>query len=342
MSLQRRRSAVAIALTLVLSACTGTSDSSPGGDGDGETTIFLGSGTTEAEAYMVPFLTIGREILAEQGISVEYVILSSDEAVQAALDRGRVDVAVQSALGLQRALSAGLSGQFITGLQQHNSFPLVVPGDITDLSQLEGMRVGIEDPTSLAVTVAELLLREQGGLEPGEDYEMVSLSGSSNRATALQSGSLDAAILFRAVGAQLEQETAGEFKIWGGLWDVLDPMLWEGIAASDEFMANEELAQTFVSAMLETNRRFYEADPMELAQRKDDYAETELLDLDGLVGDFELWQEIQLFPTDGGVTEAAYEGITQLLLDAGQLDEGTTVPYEDAVEPQFVDAVLAE
>jgi hypothetical protein len=119
-------------------------------------------------------------------------------------------------------------------------------------------------------------------------------------------------------------------------------MLWEGIAASDEFMANEELAQTFVSAMLETNRRYYEADPMELAQRKDDYAETELLDLDGLVGDFELWQEIQLFPTDGGVTEAAYEGITQLLLDAGQLDEGTTVPYEDAVEPQFVDAVLAE
>ena len=334
-------------LLIVLAACgggAGASDAGDGGDGgdgggdDGdETTIFLGTGTTEAEAYMVPFLTIGRDILAEEGYSVEYVVLSSDEAVQAALDRGRVDVAVQSALGLQRARSAGLTGQFITGLQQHNSFVLVVPADVTDLAQLEGMRVGIEDPTSLSVTVAEVLIREQAGLEPGDDYELVPLSGSSNRAAAMQSGSLDAAVLFRAVGAGLEAE--GDFRIHGGLWDVLDPMLWEGIAASDEFIADTELAETFVRAMIETNRAFYEADPAELAARKDEYPETEPLDLDGLIGDFELWQEIELFPTDGGVTEEAYDGITQFLLDAGQLTEDTTVPYEEAVDPSFVEAV---
>lgn len=328
-------------VAVLLAACGGDAAAPSGDTGDGETTIFLGTGTTEAEAYMVPFLTIGRDILAEDGISLEYVTLSSDEAVQAALDRGRVDVAVQSALGLQRALSAGLTGKFISGLQQHNSFPLVVPGGISDLSELAGMRIGIEDPTSLSVTVAELLLREQGGLEPNEDYEMVALSGSSNRAAALQSGSLDAAILFRAVGERLEQETNGEFQIWGGLWDVLDPMLWEGIAASDEFLQNEELAETFVAALIETNRRFYEADPAELAQRKDEYAETETLDIDGLIGDFTLWQEIQLFPTDGGVSQEAYEGITELLVNAGQLDEETTVPYDDAVDPRFVEAATA-
>lgn len=327
-------------LGLALSGCGGDEGGTPSGDGgEEETTIFLGTGTTEAEAYMVPFLTLGRDILAEEGIAVEYVVLSSDEAVQAALDRGRVDVAVQSSLGLQRALSAGLTGKFITGLQQHNSFTLVVPGDVTDLSQLEGMRVGIEDPTSLAVTVAELMIREQGGLEPGSDYEMVSLSGSSNRAAAMQSGSLDAAVLFRAVGESLEQVTNGEFRIHGGLWDILDTMLWEGIAASDSFLENTELTETFVAAMLEANRQFYEADPAELAARKDDFPETAPLDLDGLIGDFELWQEIELFPADGGVSEDAYEGITQLLLDAGQLDEETSVPYEDAVDPSVVEAV---
>lgn len=339
-SIRRRSLYLATVLGFALTACGGGgdgADSSPGADGDGETTIFLGTGTTEAEAYMVPFLTIGREILAEDGIGLEYVALSSDEAVQAALDRGRVDVAVQSSLGLQRALSAGLQGKFITGLQQHNSFVLVVPADVTDLSQLAGMRVGIEDPTSLAVTVAELLIREQGGLEPGDDYELVALSGSSNRAAAMQSGSLDAAVLFRAVGANLEQE--GDFRIHGGLWDVLDPMLWEGIAASEEFLQNGELAEAFVAAMIETNRQFYEAEPAELAGRKDEYPETEVLDLDGLIGDFELWQEIQLFPMDGGITEAAYERITELLVDAGQLEEETTVPYEDAVDPSIVEAV---
>ncbi len=338
--MRRRLLAVATLAGLVLTACTAGPGATPGDgdDQDGEQTIFFGTGSTEAEAYLVPLLTIGREILAEDGITLEYIALSSDEAVQAALDRGRVDVALQSSLGLQRALSAGLGGRFISGLQQHNPFVLVVPGDISDLSELAGMRVGIEDPTSLSVTVAEVLIREQGGLEPGEDYELVSLSGSSNRAAALQSGSLDASVLFRAVGEAVENESGGEFVIHGGLWDVLDPMLWEGLAASESFRENEELATIFVEAVMETNRRFYAGDPAEMAALKDDYPETETLDIDGLIGDFELWQEIRLFPQDGGVTEEAYNGITQFLRDAGQLTDDTTVPYEDAVDPSFVEA----
>jgi len=337
--MRRRSVLLGVAAVLALAACGGGNGGaeSPGGD-DGDRTIFFGTGTTEAEAYLVPLLTTGREILAEQGITLEYVALSSDEAVQAALDRGRVDVALQSSLGLHRALSAGLSGKFITGLQQHNPFVLVVPGDVTELSQLEGMRVGIEDPTSLSVTVAEVLIREQGGLEPGEDYELVAISGSSNRAAALQSGSLDASVLFRAVGEQVEQQTGGAFRIHGGLWDVLDPYLWEGLAASDEFRENTELAEIFAAAIMETSRRFYDGDPAEMAALKDEHPETETLDVDGLTGDFELWQEIRLFPEDGGVTEEAFTGITEFLTDAGQLTAETTVSYEDAVDPSFVEA----
>lgn len=338
----RRSVFLTVAVMLVLAACGGgTGSPAASGENGGDQTIFFGTGSTEAEAYLVPLLTIGREILAEEGITLEYVSLSSDEAVQAALDRGRVDVALQSSLGLHRALSAGLGGKFISGLQQHNPFVLVVPADVTDLSDLAGMRVGIEDPTSLSVTVAEVLIREQGGLEPGDDYELVALSGSSNRAAALQSGSLDASILFRAVGEAVAEET-GEFRIHGGLWDVLDPMLWEGLAGSEEFRGNTALATTFVEAMIETSRRFYEGDPAEMAAMKDQYPETETLDLDGLVGDFELWQEIRLFPEDGGVSEDAFTAITELLTEAGQLTGDTTVSYDDAVDPSFVEAAGGE
>jgi ABC-type nitrate/sulfonate/bicarbonate transport system substrate-binding protein len=338
----RRSVFLTVAVMLVLAACGGgTGSPAASGENGGDQTIFFGTGSTEAEAYLVPLLTIGREILAEEGITLEYVSLSSDEAVQAALDRGRVDVALQSSLGLHRALSAGLGGKFISGLQQHNPFVLVVPADVTDLSDLAGMRVGIEDPTSLSVTVAEVLIREQGDLEPGDDYELVALSGSSNRAAALQSGSLDASILFRAVGEAVAEET-GEFRIHGGLWDVLDPMLWEGLAGSEEFRGNTGLATTFVEAMIETSRRFYEGDPAEMAAMKDQYPETETLDLDGLVGDFELWQEIRLFPEDGGVSEDAFTAITELLTEAGQLTGDTTVSYDDAVDPSFVEAAGGE
>lgn len=336
-----RRTLVLLALVaLVVGAC-GQTGASPGAStpaGDDDKTIFLGTGTTEAEPYLVPLLTIGREVLAEQGITLEYIALSSDQAVQAALDRGRVDVALLSSLGLNRSGTAGLAGKFITGLQQHNSFILQVPGDLTNLSELRGKKVGIEDPTSLAVSVAEELLREQGGLEPGTDYEMVSLSGSANRAAALESGALDAAVLFRHVGERVETESNGRFRIYGGLWEILDPMLWEGMAASDSFRANTELANAFAAAVIETSKRFYAGDPAEMAAAKDDYPETSPLDVARLTGDFELYQEIKLFPEDGGVTEAAWTGITEFLVRVGQLQESEVVPYADAIDASFVNA----
>jgi ABC-type nitrate/sulfonate/bicarbonate transport system substrate-binding protein len=335
-----KRLAVPLFVVALLAAACNQAAATPtpaGSAGTDDTTIFLGTGTTEAEAYMVPLLTIGREILAEQGITMEYIALSSDQAVLAALDRGRVDVALLSSLGLNRAGEAGLNAKFITGLQQHNPFVLVVPGDIENLSEMRGKRVGIEDPTSLSVSVVEELMREQGGLEPA-DYESVSLSGSSNRAAAMQSGSLDAAVLFRAVGQRVEDESNGAFQVWGGLWDVLDPMLWEGMAASESFRGKTELANAFAAAVIETSERFYAGDPAEMAALKDDHPETSTLDVDGLTGDYELYQEIKLFPEDGGVSEAAWTGITEFLVRVNQLEEGQVVPYADAIDPAFVQA----
>ena len=338
--MSKRIASLAAMLVLIAACSTGTA--SPGSSDAEDNTIFLGTGTTEAEAYMVPLLTIGREILAEDGINLEYIALSSDEAVLAAIDRGRVDVALLSSLGLNRSGEAGLSAKFITGLQQHNPFVLVVPGDVTDLAAMRGKRVGIENPTSLAVSVAEELLREQGGLEPATDYEMVSLSGSSNRAAAMEAGSLEAAVLFRAVGQRLEDEGNGRFKIWGGLWDVLDPMLWEGMAASTSFRQNERLANAFAKTIIETSARFYAGDPGEMAALKDDHPETSPLDVDGLTGDYELYQQIKLFPEDGGVSEAAWTGITEFLVRVGQLETGQVVPFADAVDARFVEAAKAE
>lgn len=339
-----RRIAALVVMVMAIAACSTPGAASPGASGTDEdqNTIFLGTGTTEAEAYMVPLLTIGREILAAEGISMEYIALSSDEAVLAAIDRGRVDVALLSSLGLNRAGEAGLSAMFVTGLQQHNPFVLVVPGDIQGLDALRGKRVGIENPTSLAVSVAEELMREQGGLEPATDYEMVSLSGSGNRAAAMEAGSLEAAVLFRAVGQRLEDESDGRFKVWGGLWDVMDPMLWEGMAASTAFRGNERLANAFASAVIETSAQFYAGDPATMAAKKDDHPETSTLDLDGLIGDYELYQEIKLFPEDGGVSEAAWTGITEFLVRVGQLEESQVVPYAEAIDPTFVEAAQAE
>ena len=329
------RSLLVFGLLLVVACQAGAPATSPTGSG-GPKTIYMGSGTTEAEPYMVPLLTIGRDLLAEQGITLEYVALSTDEAVVAALDQGRVDVALLSTQGLNRAVSAGLRMRMAVGLQQHNTFVMATAADVTDLAQLRGKTIGNQDSTSLCVAVISKMM-ENAGLAP-TDYSVVDLPGSSNRAAAMEAGSLDSACLFRNVTAQLAERTNGRFKIFGGLYDILPPMLWEGFAMSETFRNNDELATAFTRAVIDTANQFYNEDPATLAARKDDIPQAETLDVDALTGDFEQFQQVRLFPTDGGISKEQYDAMVQFLVDQELLDENQRVEYENAVDPSFVEA----
>lgn len=309
--------------------------------GPAETTIWFGAGSTLLDPYLVPIFTIGRQRLAEKGIDLQYVTLSTDEAVEAALDRGRVDVGLLSAVGLHRAVSQGLTMKLILGFEMYNTFVLTTRSDVTDLSQLEGKVVGIQAATSLSIAVAEVMLAEEAGLFAGEGYEMVFVPGSNNRAAAMEAGTMDASVLFRNVAAQLAERTNGEFKIYGGLWDVQEPMLWEGLAASDEFLANNpEVAATFVETMLEVYEEFYSGDPAEMAAMKEGIPEAEPLDTDELIGDYELYQSIELYPRDGGLDPSYYDAISDFLVEIGQLEPDQVVPYEEGVDPTPLQAVM--
>lgn len=305
-----------------------------------ETSVWFGAGSTLLDPYLVPIFTIGRQRLADKGIILEYVTLSTDEAVEAALDRGRIDVGLLASVGLHRAVSQGLSMKFAVGVEMHNPFVLTTRGDVTDLEQLAGKKIAAQSRTSLSVAVGEVMMREEAGLESGVDYEMVFLPGSNNRAAAMEAGSIDAAVLFGPIAADLEERTNGEFKVFGGLWNVLDPMLWEGIAFSEEFRINNpEVATTFVETMLETYAEFYEGDSTEMAALKEGIPEAEPLEEKALIGEYELYKTIKLYPLDGGLDREYYDRMADFLVEIGQLEPEQVVPYEDAVDPSFVEAV---
>ena len=306
-----------------------------------ETTVWFGAGSTLLDPYLVPIFTIGRQRLADKGINLEFVALSTDEAVEAALDRGRVDVGLLASVGLHRAVSQGLTMKFAVGVEMHNPFVLTTRSDVTDLEQLRDKKVATQSRTSLSVAVAEVMLREQAGLESGTDYEMVFLPGSDNRAAAMEAGSIDAAVLFGPVAADLVERSNGEYQVYGGLWDVLDPMLWEGIAFSESFRTNNpEVATTFVETMLETYAEFYEGDSTEMAALKEGIPEAEPLEEKALVGEYDLYKSIQLYPLDGGLDQDYYDRMADFLVEVGQLEPDQVVAYEDAVDPSFVKASM--
>lgn len=323
-----------VAVALVATACSQSTAPSTS-----KKTIYLGSGTTEVESYMVPMLTAGRKMLADQGIKLETVQLSTDEAVEAALDQGRVDVALLSTQGLNRAVSAGLRMKWAVGLEQQNTFVLTTAADVTDLAQLRGKKIGNQDSTSLCISVISVMM-EKAGLSR-QDYQMVDVPGSTNRAAAMERGSLDAACLFRNVADQLAHRSGGRFKIFGGLYDVLKPMSWEGFAMSDSFRENKKLAEAFTRVVIETGKQFYQGDPAQMAARKKEIPQAETLDEGSLTGDFKQFQQIKLFPTDGGVGQQQYDAMVQFLIDQKQLDPGQRVEYSKAVDPSFVQAVTS-
>jgi len=185
------------------------------------------------------------------------------------------------------------------------------------------------------------MLAEEAGLYPGDGYEMVFVPGSNNRAAAMEAGTMDASVLFRNVAAQLADRTNGEFKIYGGLWDVQDPMLWEGLAASQDFLANNpEVAATFVQTMLEVYEEFYGGDAAEMATMKEGIPEAEPLDTDELVGDYELFQSIKLYPSDGGLDPEYFDRMTDFLVEIGQLEQDQVVPYDEVVDTSALDAAM--
>lgn len=343
-----RGGVLAIAAMIAVSACSGSASPSPAssapaassGGGSADTTIYFGSGATPGspEDYLIPVFTTARDILKSDGYDFEYSSLATDEVVEAALTSNRIDVALLSMVGLQRAVKAGLHMKWIVTNETQNTFVLVVHKDVTDLTQLKGKKIGAQDPTSLTAAAIPGLFGD-AGLTPS-DYTVVFLAGSSNRAAALSQGSMDASMMLYTIATQLVAKSNGEFKIWGGGAAAGTPQMWEGLVASDAFRADTAKSQAFVSAVLQAYQKFYTEDPAAIA--KDaiarGYNELQGLDEASTTADMKLYQGIKLFPVDGGVAESYFTPQINTLIAANQLKQADVVPYADAVDPSLVQA----
>jgi ABC-type nitrate/sulfonate/bicarbonate transport system substrate-binding protein len=326
---------------LVVSACGGagnsSSQSAAASGGDNEKIIYFGSGSVPGspEDYLVPLFTTARKTLEDKGYQFSYSPLSTDEVVEAAIDRGRIDVALLSLVGAERAIKAGLHMKWVLTNETQNTFVLVVHKDVNDLTQLKGKKIGAQDATSLSTAAIPGILGP-AGLQLS-DYTISYLAGSSNRAAALTSGSLDASMLLYTIAAQLVDKSNGEFKIWKTDSSKSQPMAWEGFVMSDAFRGTQA-AKDFVAAMLDAYKKFYDADPAAMAKEAVEIPELTGLEEESAAADLKLYQDIKLFPLDGGVSKDLFTPMIDTLISVNQLKKENVVPYEDVVDTSLVDA----
>lgn len=150
-------------------------------------------GITQASALQAPAY-YAADLLAEWGLDVQTEVLSSTNGVEAIV-ADQIDFAARSQDEALRGVDAGAElvavGSYITALP----YVIVAKEDITDIASLEGRTLAVASPASYDTLMFRYLLGEEG-LDPDADVSFTTAGGPPDRAAAMLSGQVDAAMLF--------------------------------------------------------------------------------------------------------------------------------------------------
>lgn len=345
MKRQRLITCLSTLCVLVATGCGGaepapssTSDASnaggaAGGDESLEgVTLRLGSSSTP-EFSDVTLLRL-MDQLEERGAEVEFSIFEGDQAPLRALVAGEIDVAaagIPATIHLAAATDEGVRA-FGVNLQ-NTDYILVAQPEFKELADLEGAEIGIASPGGISDVLTRLVLEREN--IPVDSVDFVSVGGTSARMSALASGQLAAGPAHAADGLSAVQES-GMSNLWRYA-DSVDSYLQQGLVSTESWLSeNPELAQTIIDELMEASRW--------AAENKAEYVEYSFEA--GVEGPsdavreqaYDIFSEIDMFPTNGGMTEEQLTNTAQIEVDLGNIDE--LPPLDSFSDPSFVEDYL--
>jgi NitT/TauT family transport system substrate-binding protein len=147
-------------------------------------------------------LTREKGFYRAEGLDVDYVIMKPQVAMQA-LIAGDVDYT--TALGSTiRAAIRGVPLRVIMTIADKPLFALIAKPGIASVEELKGKLLGISSFGASTDTYARALLRRYK-LIPNQDVKILALGGGTSRIAAMESGSIDAALIEAPYNVMLER-----------------------------------------------------------------------------------------------------------------------------------------
>lgn len=129
----------------------------------------------------------------EAGVEVEVIPVSDDQISLRGLAAGEFDVTETGCTAAMQAIEVGAPIRFIGAIEDKLDYGLVAVRDITRPSDVEGRALGVSAPGAISFQVPKLLVESDGG--DFDNVEVVSVGGSSSRAEALITGTIDAGVV---------------------------------------------------------------------------------------------------------------------------------------------------
>jgi NitT/TauT family transport system substrate-binding protein len=285
---------------------------------------------------------VAADMLAEEGIVIQWVYFESDGAVSTALAAGAIDMATNSPQRAEQLNEAGGDTRVFATMWGTLDWLLVARDGIETLEDLPGTTVAISSPGSTTDLLTRELL-EPRGLSPEEDgITLAAIGGTGARASALLAGSADVAWLGYDAAYTLLEENDGfhvlEDMSVGSEFPGYISQMWT--ADADYIAEHPDVILAITKAQIEANR---------WAQDEDAFVARAQESIVAFIGEqteeqirwaHERYVDTGLFPVDGGVTPEAMEITMELTYKAGSIED---IPaYEEIADDSFQKQVLEE
>lgn len=259
----------------------------------------------------------------EEGLTVELFTFSRGKDAVSAMIAGELDI---NSGGFSEPMDAQVAGQDIKAF--YGTTNVIVyqwygKKEITKPDQLKGKKIAIAGLGGQTHMLTNFWLRKYG-LDPAKDVQLVSAGG--NRAPALISGQVDAALL--STPDKFVAKRAG-MTLLGDLNDYLKGFPHDVYYAKQDFLKkNPETVRAFIRALNKASQKVRDdkATAMKIAE---EYVKLKPEDLEPA------WEEVKdTFPLDGTIALEGADFIMDMAIEAGDLK--AKLPHEKVIDFTYI------
>lgn len=272
--------------------------------------------------------------LADRGATLEMEQFSGYTPMVGALLRGEISVGVLSLTSILRARAEEFPIVAPVGYTREYAFALITSPEIEEWEQLRGSTIALHSPSAVSTVTGRVMVADRLGDTDAVDYDY--MIGTPNRLSAIESGEVEAAVVF--VSGALQAEREGFANVLGFPWefDRLADQTTVALVTPEEAIENRpETVDRLTDAAIATYDRLYEADPAEITDRALDTGEFAPYPQDVWVEAFERVREVDIWPRGRGLDAEAIERASNVLVETGMITEQQRLPREAFVPEGF-------
>ena len=280
-------------------------------------TVTIGTvGSASANIWPV-FIGINKGFFAAENLKVDVVFVQSSANLVQQLAAGSLDITMSTGLVDPIRAVAQKAPVAIVRLEvQAPPYALLAKSSIKDMKDLKGKVISLGGPKDITKIYVERMLAPSG-VKPGE-FDMVFAGATSARASALQAGAVDAAILLPPFNFHA---TAAGFNELGLTVDFAPELPFSGSIVNRNWAAkNEDVLRRILAAHLKSVAWFY--DPKNRAEAVALMVEASKIKPEDVEKSYDFFVKGKYFEPTGVISRTKLNALVAAMQQLGDLPAG--------------------